>query len=76
MSEAKLDDQVTPDAAEGAPEAIARAAGDVIRETSERPSGSARDSLRQASAGSTAGAEAAIRTCSSLAEGVQEVTNA
>jgi hypothetical protein len=76
MSEAKFGDQATPDAAEGAAETIARASGEAIRETSERLSGSARDGLRQASAASTAGAEAAIRTGSSLAEGVQEVTSA
>ena len=76
MSETKFGDQATPDAAEGAAETIARTSGEVIRETSERLSGSARDGLRQASAASTAGAEAAIRAGSSLAEGVQEVTNA
>jgi hypothetical protein len=76
MSEANFGDQATPDTTEGAAETVARASGKVIRETSERLSGSARDGLRQASAASTAGAEAAIRTGSSLAEGVQEVTNA
>lgn len=76
MSEAKFGDQATPDAGKGATEKIARASEEVIRETSERLSGSARDSLRQASAASSAGAEAAMRTGSSLAEGMQEVTSA
>ena len=75
MSEAKFGDRVTPDAAKDAAETIAPALGEVIRETSERLSGSARDGLSQASAASTAGAEAAIRTGSFVAEGMQEVSN-
>jgi hypothetical protein len=77
MSEAKFGDEAPPDAARGgAAETIARASGEVIRETSERLTGSAREGLRQASAASSAGAEAAIRTGSSFAEGMQEITSA
>jgi hypothetical protein len=72
MSEAKFGDQATPDEAKGAPEAIARASSDVIRQTTER----AREGMRQASAASTAGVEAAMRTSASVAEGVQDITNA
>jgi hypothetical protein len=77
MSDTKFGDEATPDAARGSGAgSIARASSEVIRETSERLTGSAREGLRQASAASTAGAEAAIRTGSSLAEGIQDVTNA
>lgn len=72
MSEAKFGDQATPDAAKEAPETIARASSDVIRQTTEQ----AREGMRQAGNASTAGAEAAMRTGNLLAEGVQDITTA
>lgn len=72
MSEAKFGDEAMPDAAKSTPEAIARASSDVIRQRTEQ----AREGMRQASNASTAGAEAAMRTGTSLAEGIQDITNA
>jgi hypothetical protein len=76
MSDAKFSDEAMPDAARGAAETIERSSGEAIRDTRERLTGSVHEGLRQASAATSASAEAAIRTGSSLAEGMQEVTNA
>ncbi|HUC12805.1 MAG TPA: phasin family protein [Stellaceae bacterium] len=76
MSEAEARDQGAAEQTQHAAETIARASGEVIRETSERLGGSAREGMRQASAASSAGAEAAMRTTSSLAEGMQDITKA
>ncbi len=72
MSETKFGGEATSDAAKEAPETIARASSDVIRQTTEQ----AREGMRQASTASTAGAEAAMRTGASLAEGAQDIANA
>ena len=76
MSEAKFGNQATMDESTKAAETIARASSDVVRETSERVTERAREGARQAAAASTAGAEAAMRTGSSLAEGMQDITRA
>ncbi|MBV8739092.1 MAG: phasin family protein [Alphaproteobacteria bacterium] len=76
MSEVKFGDQATVDQSTNAAETIARASSDVVRETSERAIEQAREGSRRAAAASTAGAEAAMRTGSSLAEGMQDITRA
>ncbi len=76
MSEAKFGDQATVDESTNAAETIARASSDVIRETSEWVTNQTREGSRRAAATSTAGAEAAIRTGSSLAEEMRDITRA
>ena len=76
MSEAKARDQGVAEQTQNAAETMARASSEVIRETSERLGGSAREGIRQASAASSAGAAAAMRATSSVAEGMQDITNA
>ena len=77
MSKAKAPDQGTAEQTQNAAETIARASGEVIRETSARLQriGAGRRCDRRALP-LQPGAEAALRTGSSLAEGMQDVTNA
>ncbi len=59
-----------------AAETMVRASGDAAQQTAERLSEQAREGLRRASAASTAGADAAMRAGSFLAEGVRDITSA
>lgn len=76
MSEAKSRDQTAAEQTKSAAEAMVRTSGDVARQTTERATEQAREGMRQATAASAAGADAAMRTGSSLAEGVQDITTA
>ena len=76
MSEVKFGNQAMVDESANAAETIARASSNVVRETSERVIEQAREGSKRAAAASTAGAEAAMRTGSSLAEGMQDITRA
>lgn len=74
MAEAKGAAVVTE--TQQAAETMVRASQDAAREAGERLSEQAQQGLRQANAASAASADAALRTGSSLTQGVQEITNA
>ncbi len=76
MSEANAPEQLAANAEKNAAERIARASSEVIRQTSEEVSARARDGAHQADAATAAGAQAAMLTGASLAEGMQEFTRA
>lgn len=76
MAEAKGRGETAAAETENAAETMVRASQDAARETGERLSEQAQQGMRQANAASAVGADAALRTGSSLAEGVQEITNA
>jgi hypothetical protein len=76
MTEAKAGGEAVMAKAENTAETMARASRDAARETSERLTEQAQQGIRQVNAASVAGADVAMRTGSSLAEGVQEITNA
>ena len=76
MSEAKFGDQATMNESTNAAETITRASSDVIRETSEWVTDQAREGSWWAAGASTAGAEAAMRTGSPLAEEMRDIPRA
>lgn len=76
MTEAKSRDQTAAEQTKSAAETMARTSGDVVRQSTERVTEQAREGMRQATAASAAGADAAMRTGSSLAEGMQDITTA
>jgi phasin family protein len=75
MAEAKGRGEAAAEA-QNAAETMMRASQDAARETGARLSEQAQQGIRQTNAASAAGADAALRTGTSLAEGVQEITNA
>ena len=64
MTDAKARNQAAPERTQKATEAVVRTSSDLVRETSERLGGSTRESIHQASAAPTAGAEAEALTSS------------
>lgn len=79
MAEAKVERQsaATGEQREAtAAEKIARGVSDVTRQATERLGEQARGGIGEASAASAAGADAALRTGATFAEGVQDITNA
>jgi hypothetical protein len=76
MSEAKGRHGGTAAETKTAPDTLVRSSDDAARQTTERLAEQARDSIGRASAASAATASTTMRTGSSLAEGVQEITNA
>jgi hypothetical protein len=76
MSEAKARNEAAAQEAKNAAETMARSASNAARQTGERLTEQAREGVRQASVASAAGADAAMRTGTSFAEGVQDMTNA
>ena len=76
MTEAKSRDEAAARETKSATEAMVRTSGDAARQTTERVTEQARQGMQQAAAASAAGAEAAMRTGSSLADGVQDITTA
>jgi hypothetical protein len=76
MADTKEREEAAVRETKSAAETMVRTSGDEARQTTERLTEQAREGMRQASVASAAGADAAMRTGSSLAEGVQDITNA